>query len=43
MLSLQERIERNSTPVTESGCWLWLGAVKGNSKLTQYGNMIIAW
>lgn len=39
--SLRERIERNSTPVTESGCWVWMGAVKGKSKLNQYGNMII--
>ena len=41
VFSVEERIERNSIPVTESGCWIWLGATKGNSKLTQYGNMII--
>lgn len=28
-------IEARSIPVTESGCWLWLGAEKGNG----YGNV----
>jgi hypothetical protein len=41
ILSLIERIENNSIPVTETGCWIWLGATKGNTDITQYGNMTI--
>lgn len=38
MLSVKERIERMSIPEPNSGCWLWLGALKSDSG---YGNMII--
>jgi len=37
----KERIESNSIPVTETGCWLWLGGVKGHAPLRQYGNITV--
>ena len=30
-VDMRERIERLSVPVTESGCWLWLGKTNGTS------------
>jgi len=39
--SIKDRIDRNSVPVTESGCWLWTGALKGKSLVKGYGNMTI--
>jgi hypothetical protein len=35
MKELQEKILRMSIPVTESGCWLWTGAISKNG----YGNL----
>ena len=38
MRSLEDRFNEKWVPVTESGCWLWTGAVSGNpSSGTQYG------
>lgn len=40
--SLIERIERNSIPEPNSGCWIWLGAAsRGNKKRAGYGVMTV--
>lgn len=35
-LSPQQRFENNYTPVPESGCWIWLGAL-----VCGYGNLMV--
>lgn len=40
IIPMKERIENNSIPVPESGCWIWLGATKGNVPLREYGHLI---
>lgn len=39
--SLQERLKRRSRICKQTGCWIWFGAKKGNSKLTRYGNIMV--
>lgn len=41
---MTDYVANNYAPVTESGCWLWLGAVdgKGYGKLGQHGRNFIA-
>lgn len=40
MPSLKEKIEQYSIPEPNTGCWLWFGAWKGNTKLKSYGNVM---
>jgi len=37
-LSLRDMIERDSIPVTECGCWIWLGALSGG----RYGGIKVS-
>lgn len=37
----QQRIENLSVPEPNSGCWLWLGAVRGEDSLKQYGHLTV--
>lgn len=37
MNTLRDRIEANSMPVTECGCWIWLGSIGGK----RYGSLRI--
>lgn len=39
-MPLKTKIEKYSTPEPNTGCWLWLGAWKGNTKLKSYGNVM---
>ena len=35
-IGLQERFNRSYTPVTESGCWLWLGTMSGGGRTKKH-------
>lgn len=37
----KERIIKMSKINESTGCWEWIGSLKGKTKLTQYGNMVI--
>lgn len=41
VLDPKERIQNLSVVNKHTGCWEWIGSVKGKSKLRQYGSLIV--